>query len=464
MDTDVNGAVDLGSGTEADREWDDHPLLWLQEEICLLAANLTAAEARWLAMVASFDRRAGWADDGAASCVAWLQQRVGLDRSTAYEKVRVATALQQFPAFASAMAAGAVSYAKVRAITRIATDDNADELLEIALERSSHDVERYVAARRRCDESNETAAERAHSERQLTYRCDGPTMIITVRIPVDMGATVIGAVDNHIDEHETAIPLRARRADAVVALAEHATAHHHGDECEGHRPLVTVHLTPNTINRDHDRDHDSASSGDEAAGSEVCCIAPGDGLSAHPAAISAATAARVLCDAVIEGYTHPSDGDSPGGHLGRGRRTVSAKLKRALRLRDQHCQAPGCDRTGWLDAHHIHHWLRGGSTMSSNLVCLCRFHHRMVHEGGWNITGNPNAIGDLVFHRPDGTPVDGTQRLVYGHHHPISNHGCLPNALRPGPSDRLDEHLEAIDANHLIQQRINQLIHTHQAA
>ncbi|MCU1387977.1 MAG: hypothetical protein JWL72_1315, partial [Ilumatobacteraceae bacterium] len=65
------------------------------------------------------------------------------------------------------------------------------------------------------------------------------------------------------------------------------------------------------------------------------------------------------------------------------------------------CRFPGCQHTAWVDAHHIVHWLDHGSTVESNLICLCRTHHRLMHEGGWTITGDPR--GDLWFHRPDGT-------------------------------------------------------------
>jgi len=31
------------------------------------------------------------------------------------------------------------------------------------------------------------------------------------------------------------------------------------------------------------------------------------------------------------------------------------------------------------------HWIHGGPTDLDNLVLLCRRHHRMVHEGGWQL-------------------------------------------------------------------------------
>src|SRR5207249_847113 len=50
--------------------------------------------------------------------------------------------------------------------------------------------------------------------------------------------------------------------------------------------------------------------------------------------------------------------------------------------------------------HHRVHWADGGPTDMGNLVSLCPAHHRLVHEGGWRIEGDPN--GELIFIRLDG--------------------------------------------------------------
>src|SRR2546425_6154676 len=39
----------------------------------------------------------------------------------------------------------------------------------------------------------------------------------------------------------------------------------------------------------------------------------------------------------------------------------------------------------WSAAHHVVHWIHGGSTDLSNLILLCHRHHWMVHEGRWQI-------------------------------------------------------------------------------
>ena len=55
--------------------------------------------------------------------------------------------------------------------------------------------------------------------------------------------------------------------------------------------------------------------------------------------------------------------------------------RRALNSRDKGCRFPGCTFTRYVDGHHVRHWAQGGETKLSNLVALCRFHHRQVHEG-----------------------------------------------------------------------------------
>jgi hypothetical protein len=72
--------------------------------------------------------------------------------------------------------------------------------------------------------------------------------------------------------------------------------------------------------------------------------------------------------------------------VGRSKRVVSGGRKKALRVRDGHCRWPGCERpASWCDGHHLVHWLHGGSSDLDNLVLLCQRHHRMVHEGGWQL-------------------------------------------------------------------------------
>jgi HNH endonuclease len=118
--------------------------------------------------------------------------------------------------------------------------------------------------------------------------------------------------------------------------------------------------------------------------------------------------------------------------VGRKTRSISPALRRALNSRDGGFRFPGCTHKRFVDAHHIHHWAHGGETKPSNLVSLCRFHHRMVHEGrvrvvrcelsvdrkdheaaradiahnGQQRTGNSWDDGALRFSHPNGKSFD----------------------------------------------------------
>src|SRR5438067_805975 len=78
--------------------------------------------------------------------------------------------------------------------------------------------------------------------------------------------------------------------------------------------------------------------------------------------------------------------DSLPVDVGRSRRLVDGGLRKALAVRDKHCQWPGCERpASWCDGHHLVHWVDGGETNLENTVLLCKRHHRMIHEGGWKL-------------------------------------------------------------------------------
>jgi hypothetical protein len=89
--------------------------------------------------------------------------------------------------------------------------------------------------------------------------------------------------------------------------------------------------------------------------------------------------------------------------VGRRKRTVPPALRRALRSRDEGCRFPGCTHERFLHAHHIQHWARGGPTTLENLVQLCSYHHRLVHEGGFRVEST--GRGAVRFRRPDGRVV-----------------------------------------------------------
>src|SRR5437667_12191125 len=126
----------------------------LGDEIAEMSAHLEAATARLLDRIRQFDAREGW-NTGFRSCAAWLSWRVGLDLGAARERVRVARALGTLPRLAEALARGEISYAKVRAVTRVATPETEERLLAVARAGTAEHVERIVRGWRYVDRQAE---------------------------------------------------------------------------------------------------------------------------------------------------------------------------------------------------------------------------------------------------------------------------------------------------------------------
>ena len=97
--------------------------------------------------------------------------------------------------------------------------------------------------------------------------------------------------------------------------------------------------------------------------------------------------------------------------VGRATRVIPGPTRRALKVRDRGCRFPGCDRpVGWTTPHHIVAWAQGGPTRLHNLVSICHHHHRLVHEGGWQVVKTAHEIRFLppdraVFRRARGPGV-----------------------------------------------------------
>src|SRR5213596_4370810 len=225
----------------------------LGDEIAELSAHLEAATARLLDLIREFDARGGW-NTGFSSCAAWLGWRVGLDRGAARERVRVARALGTLPRLAQALTCGELSYAKVRALTRVATPETEETLLAVGKAGTAAHVERIVRGWRRVDriaEARETA--RRHTSRTLhVYQDEDGMTVVRGRLEPEAGALLVQALTAARDT----LYQQARRnedlmdpptfgqleADALALLAE--TALHHGIDpgTPGERYQVVVHV------------------------------------------------------------------------------------------------------------------------------------------------------------------------------------------------------------------------------
>ena len=142
----------------------------LANEITELCSYLYAAEYQLLVKIREFDQNGYWGGPGLASCAHWLNFKCGLGMNAARERVRVARALAELPMISAAFEAGTVSYSKVRAMTRVATPDNEDFLLNIARHGTAYHVETLVRKYRRVQMQRDVdAANAIHVTRELTY-------------------------------------------------------------------------------------------------------------------------------------------------------------------------------------------------------------------------------------------------------------------------------------------------------
>src|SRR5207302_1843521 len=137
----------------------------------------------------------GW-NNGFRSCAHWLNWRVGLDLGAARERVRVARALGTLPLLAQALAKGELSYAKVRALTRVATPETEARLLAVGRAGTADHVERIVRGWRRMDRNAEIAeAKQQHVHRALhVYQDEDGMVVVRGRLAPEVGAVLIKAL------------------------------------------------------------------------------------------------------------------------------------------------------------------------------------------------------------------------------------------------------------------------------
>lgn len=173
----------------------------LAQEIVELSAHIAAAEARWLELIARFDAEELWAVHGAHSCAHWLNWQCGISLHAARERVRVARALEGLPRIREAFARGEVSYSKVRAMTRIAVPESEEMLLNIARHGTAAHMDRLVRAYRRVERLEAAAEAMArYRSRSVRYRYEEDGMlVITVRLPAEIGEVVRRAIDSAME-------------------------------------------------------------------------------------------------------------------------------------------------------------------------------------------------------------------------------------------------------------------------
>ena len=304
---------------------------------------------------------------------------------------------------------GELSYSKARSLTRLATPQNEQELLDYALSATALQVENHCRELRNARRRESTRdVNQVHQQRCL-YRHMGENggMSIHVELTREAGELVMKALeiaaaaqaaddqrvglgvngrgerdrDRNGDPliRENAETLMARQADALVAMAQSYLAGGSDNKTTtADHYQVMVHV-------------------DEAALRE-------DPNKTNKSDLPLESIRRLCCDSSIVAVTEDEKGMPL--NVGRKHRVIQPALRRALAARDGSCRFPGCTHDKWLDGHHIKHWVNGGETSLANTLLLCSRHPRLLHEGGFaikkNYEGNwyfVNARGKTI---PDG--------------------------------------------------------------
>src|SRR5215472_15405653 len=425
FDTDKLGSIFAAVSPPADAaaspvEPPQVPLERVETQICELAGHLAAATCRFLVLLADFDARRGWAGWEMNSCAQWLSWKCQMSSGTAREHVRVARALRELPVIRARFAAGRLSYAKVRALTRIATPATEAGLAELAGPMTGNQLERFARAHRHVTQSDDAST---RVRRRLTWRVEEDGSLSgTFRLPPLQGAVLLKALRaacadlEHPPEGvsaetpaagQSAVRTSSSLADGLVAVAESFLAGQvvGADDPEVYQ--VVVHVGTDALT-----EGPAARAGVSA---ETPATVPGD--PADPArchvedgpAVSVTTAQMLGCTAALSWMAHARDGGVLA--LGRRRRRPSAAIRRAARERDKcRCRFPGCESRR-IDLHHIQHWANGGRTDLENLISLCAYHHKLVHDRGYLIAAPPPGGGAFAFYRPDGSPLPSSPLL-----------------------------------------------------
>jgi hypothetical protein len=340
-------------------------------------AGICSGYVRLFSLIATIDRLKLWASDGAYDTAHWVAMRHGVSWWRADRWVSCARALEHLPRIREAFGAGELSVDQAVELVRLATPETESELLAWGRDRTPGAIRRRAELERRREVAESTSPQESRYLKWW-YFDEGRRMALEGELPAAEGAQVASALEE-VARTIPAMPgeyptwsVDQRRADALVALCSARLAQHPDPD----RATVIVHARLDQPDAELNR----------------CELEGGPVI--HPE-----TARRMLCAARVQVVL-----EDPAGNpvrVGRMRRDPPEWMLRELKYRDRECRFPGCGRRGYLQAHHITWWKHGGRTDLDNLVLVCSFHHKLVHEYGWRLIRR--ADGEVQWFYPDGT-------------------------------------------------------------
>ncbi len=368
----------------------------LEADFTELERAARTLEAERLRRLSEIHRRQSHRREGYLSTASWLVDRHRLGWTAASKEIRTARSLERMPHTKQALATGELTSSAVQMLIWARQAHPAQfhkaerSLVEAARRLPAGQLQHAVSHwRQRLDwEQGLKEAERLRQQRRLTV---STTMLGMVRVDGNLdpetGETMLAALRNcvdagrrHNDPDDQRTPTQ-RRVDALGEICHRWLNAPDRPLVAGERPHVAVVVDLEALQ------------GRAGRRSEFDHVGP-----IHPEIVR-----RLACDASVSRII--TQGKSEPLEIGRRTAVVPAPMRRAVIVRDRHCRFPGCDRPPpWCDAHHAEHWADGGVTALSNLMLLCRRHHRLVHQpDGFR---SEMLDGRPVFKRADGSPLE----------------------------------------------------------
>ena len=326
-----------------------------------LRRRIDDLELEFSRLATEFDKTDWWDYEGFNTAADWIRLNCHMNSHAVWNAFAVGGREHDMPATTTAMRSGEIGFAHVATMARTAIEVGGafdeDRLLPLALENSPGKFfHKCIHYRHAVDaEGYNRDQEKLVEERGLRLNTaqDGCLLISGLLDPVG-GAAVRTALEP-LAQPSGAHDDRSREQRYADALVELSTA--------GRPAEIQVTATIETL---------KGMAG--AAAAEMEFSLP----------ISSATVRRLACDCSVTRVLLSEDSNVID--VGRSKRLVDGALRKALAVRDKHCQWPGCERpASWCDGHHIVHWVEGGETNLANCLLLCKRHHRMAHEGGWRL-------------------------------------------------------------------------------
>ena len=363
-------------------------VLELAEDLDLkqLRSLIDRLEARFAGRVHEATARGDHLVNGHCSAVSWVMDTFTMSQNSASDRLRVGKQLDSLPDVAEALEAGQIGYQTAAVICHLRDQlgERGDELDQEEFigyaRRFSVKSMRQLAAHTRYvmdPDGFDRDTEENYEERFLHISEMKGMYHLTGVLDPEGGAalkTAIGSPAKKLGPDDGRTP-KQRRADAMVEVV------HHGMD-QGTLPR-----------RNRVRPHINVNTTLEGLKGELGASAS-DLIGGMP--ISSKTVQRLACDGTLSRILKA---DSVVVDVGRATRATSPAQSRALKARYRGCAGPGCDRPpSWTDTHHIEFWAGGGLNDLRNMLPLCYYHHRLVHEGGWQVV----KAGDSVkFIPPD---------------------------------------------------------------